>query len=476
MSNTRKNMNIKAEFEKNAQRPFGLRDKIAYAAGDFGNDLTFVIAALFMMKFYTDVMGVSAGVVGLLMMVAKIVDAFTDVIMGQIVDRSSYGAKGKFIPWIRRFAGPVAVASFLIFAPYFADKSMTFKVFWMFFTYLLWGSICYSGVNIPYGSMVSAVTDVPEERQMLSTWRNIGATVAQVIIAVILPMVVYVTDAQGHRVLNGNKLMLASGVCSILAVIVYMICYSLSTERVQFSNDKKDQKNVGELFKILFTSRSFIGIIVSALILLLVQLTLTGMGNYIYPNYFNNTLMLSLSSFFGCAVVLVLSTFVTKLSDRIGKKELSGIGACIGAAALFFAYFIHTHNVVVWVIIYVIAYTGLAFFSLMCWAMIVDVIDDIQVKNNVRSDGTVYSVYSFARKLGQAASAGLIGLILTMVGYTESTAFDTEVVNGIYNVTTIVPAIGFVLMALSLFFLYPLSKKKVYENIETLKLKREDHK
>lgn len=96
-----------------------MRDKIGYAAGDFANDLTFVIAALFMMKFYTDIMGVSAALVGVLMMAAKIVDAFTDVAMGQIVDRSPYTEKGKFAPWIRRFAGPVAVASFLILATVF---------------------------------------------------------------------------------------------------------------------------------------------------------------------------------------------------------------------------------------------------------------------------------------------------------------------------------------------------------------------
>ena len=172
-----------AIFEENAKRPFGMRDKIGYAAGDFANDLTFVIAALFMMKFYTDIMGVSAALVGTLMMVAKVVDAFTDVAMGQVVDRSPYTAKGKFAPWIRRFAGPVAVASFLIFAPYFADMPMGFKVFWMFFTYILWGSVCYTGVNIPYGSMASAMSDKPEERTMLSNWRTIGATVAQIVIA-----------------------------------------------------------------------------------------------------------------------------------------------------------------------------------------------------------------------------------------------------------------------------------------------------
>ena len=79
-------------------RPFGMADKIGYAFGDFGNDFTFIFSAMMLMKFYTDVMGVSAGLVGLLMMLARFADAFTDVTMGQITDRSKRTAKGKFAP------------------------------------------------------------------------------------------------------------------------------------------------------------------------------------------------------------------------------------------------------------------------------------------------------------------------------------------------------------------------------------------
>ena len=466
------NTSVMAEFKERAKRPFGMRDKIGYAAGDFANDLTFVIAALFMMKFYTDVMGVSGGVVGLVMMVAKVVDAFTDVAMGQIVDRSRYTAKGKFAPWIMRFAGPVAVASFLIFAPYFADKPMGFKIGWMFFTYILWGSVCYTGVNIPYGSMASAVTDDANERQQLSTWRNIGATVAQIVIAAILPMVVYVTDAEGHQVLDGSKLMVAAGVCSILAVLVYFVCYALSTERVVIENKEEDKKNVGELFKIIFTSRAFLGIIVSALILLLVQLTLSGMGNYVYPNYFNNTAFLSIGALVNCLVVLALAAVIGKLVEKFGKKELASCGAIVAAVTLFIVFIMHTHNPLIYFVLGAIAYIGLGIFALVCWAMIIDVIDDIEVQHNYRSDGTVYAVYSFARKLGQAGASGLTGLLLSIAGYTAETAFDTGVVNSIYNLATLIPAIGMVLLALSLIFLYPLSKNKVEENIEILKKRR----
>ena len=95
-------------------------------------------------------------------------------------------------------------------------------------------------------------------------------------------MVVYTTDAEGHKVLGGTQTMIASAVCSVLAVVVYMICYHLTTERVKMQS-AEGQKNVFELFKVLFTNRAFVGIVISALIFLLVQMTLSGMNNYIYP-------------------------------------------------------------------------------------------------------------------------------------------------------------------------------------------------
>lgn len=460
---------VLAAFEENAKKPFGMQDKIGYAFGDLANNLTFVIVALFMMKFYTDIMGVSAALVGLLMMLAKVADAFTDVVMGQVCDCSGYTAQGKFKPWMLRFSIPVGVAAFLIFAPYLADAAMGIKIFWMFFTYLLWGSVCYTGANIPYGSMASAMSDKPSDRQELSTWRNIGATIGQIVIAVILPMVVYITDAEGHKILSGNKLMIAAFIGSLMAVISYFCCYRLSTERIKLINDKEHQKTTMQLFGMLLKSRAFLGIMLASLVLLITQLVLTGMGSYIYPNYFGNTVMQSMSALLGCAIVLVLSTFVSKLSDAIGKKELSALGALIGAVALGVTYMIHTHNVVVYVVLYSIAYTGLAFFLLVSWAMIADVIDDIQLRTGVRSDGTVYSVYSFARKLGQAASSGLTGAILASIGYTQATQFDEVVVNRIYDSAALIPAIGFIVMAVVLLVIYPLSKKKVMENAEALK-------
>ena len=118
-----------------------------------------------------------------------------------------------------------------------------------------------------------------------------------------------------------------------------------------------------------------------------------------------------------------------------------------------------------------LCWLGLGMFSMVSWALITDVIDYSELKNGIREDGSVYALYSFARKLGQAASAGLSGLMLSAIGYTQETAFDEGVVNGIFNISTIVPAIGFALLAAVLWFWYPLHKKEVDANIEELKKK-----
>ena len=96
-------------------RPFGFRDKMGYLFGDFGNDFTFILSTSILMKFYTDVMGVSAAVVGTIMMLARFVDAITDVTMGRICDRSRTTKAGKFKPWILRMCVPVALASFMMY-------------------------------------------------------------------------------------------------------------------------------------------------------------------------------------------------------------------------------------------------------------------------------------------------------------------------------------------------------------------------
>jgi GPH family glycoside/pentoside/hexuronide:cation symporter len=454
-------------------RPFGVRDKIGYAFGDCANDFTFMLSSTALLKFYTDVMQVDAWIVGLLMMLARFIDAVTDVIMGQIADHSKVTPQGKFRPWIRRMAGPVCVASFLIYAVWFKDMPMAFKVFWMFFTYLLWGSVFYTSINIPYGSMASAITSDPKQRQSLSTFRTTGSIIAAMAISVCFPMFAYYKDAAGNSVLSGTNVMFFSLFCSIAAFILYLCCYGMTRERVVLK-PAAEKFSFKKFWSTLIHDRALIAIILSALLLLLAQLTQSSMSNFIYPNYFGDAGYIAIAGIIGTISTFLLAPFAGKLTAKFGRKEVALAGALIGAAAMLAAFLMHTHSFGIWLIFMFAAGIGMAVFNLVVWAMITDVIDNHEVETGERADGAIYSVYSFARKLGQAASAGLSGVLITLTGYTTATAFDPAVTNGIYNITCLIPLAGFVLLALVLKFLYPLDRKKVMENTEILKKRREE--
>lgn len=455
----------------NSVPAFGMKDKLGYMFGDFGNDFTFILSSSFMLKFYTDVMGVSAYVVGLLMMAARFVDAVTDVTMGQIVDRSKPTKDGKFKPWIKRMCGPVAIASFLIYQSGFANMSMGFKTFWMVITYILWGSIFYTSINIPYGSMASAVTADPKERADLSTWRTIGATLAGLVIGVGTPMVAYEV-VNGNTVLSGTRMTIIAGVFSVCAIICYLLCFNLVRERIPVEANSQ-KLEVGKLLKSLVTNRALLGIIAAAILLLLGMLGMQGMAGYVFPNYYGSASAQSASALVGSVVMLIIcAPFASKLAAKFGKKELSVVSCAFGAAVYIVCLIVRPQNPYVYVAFYALAYVGLGFFNTVIWAMITDVIDDAEVKNGVREDGTIYSVYSFARKLGQAFSSGMIGGLLSMIGYTQETAFDPAVTSGIFNLSCIIPAVGLAAVSLALLFIYPLNKKRVEENVAELASRR----
>ncbi len=448
--------------------PFGIRDKLGYMFGDLGNDFSFILSSSFMLKFYTDVMGISAGLVGALMMTSRFIDAFTDVTMGQIVDRSRPKKDGKFIPWMKLACGPVAITSFLIYQSAFADMSYGFKVIWMFATYILWGSIFYTAVNIPYGSMASAISSEPEHRAQLSTWRTIGATLAGLIIGAGVPLVAYEV-VNGNTILSGSRMTIIAGICSVLSLICYLLCFRLTHERVTVPANNQ-RLNIRKIVRNLLTNRALLGIILAAILLLVAMLGMQGIAGYVFPNFYGSATAQSVASLTGSIAILVIcAPLASKLSARFGKKELSIVSTALGALVYLICLLLRPENPYVYVAFYTLAYVGFGFFNTVIWAMITDVIDDAQLRNGVREDGTIYAVYSFARKLGQAASSGMIGALLTWIGYNTQTAFDPAITENIFRISCIIPAIGMGAVALALAFVYPLNKRKVEENSRLLR-------
>lgn len=457
-------------------RPFGWRDKVGYLFGDFGNDFTFILSSSFLLKFYTDVMAVDPAVVGIIMMIARFVDAFTDVAMGRICDRSTMTPVGKFKPWIRRMCGPVAIASFLMYQSSLADMGMGFKIVYLFVTYILWGSIFYTSINIPYGSMASAVSPEPGDRQSLSTFRTMGGMLAGMVIMIGVPLVAYDTVMENGEelvLLNGGRFTLIAGVFSVLAIICYLLCYNLTTERVmpEATAEQLQGNSVGNMLKNAFTNRALISIIVASVIMLLAQLTMQSMAGYVYPNFYRNATAQSLSTAMMGIGMIAAAVCAKPLATRFGKAEISIVSNLFAAVVCAVLFVMRPENVWVYTGFQALCWLGLGVFSMINWALITDVIDYSELKNGIREDGSVYAMYSFARKLGQAASAGLSGVLLGMIGYTQETAFDANVVDGIFDISTLVPGAGFLLLGLVLWFWYPLHKKQVDANVAALKEK-----
>lgn len=462
---------------KTNERPFGILDKVGYMFGDFGNDFTFIFASSYLMVFYTKVLGVSGAVVGTLFLLARCVDAFTDVGMGRLVDTLLPARDGRFRPWLRRMAIPVAAASTLMYLYFVRDLPYPLRIVYISVTYLLWGSVCYTGINIPYGSMASVISSDAGHRASLSTFRTVGSTLAALVIGMGTPLLVYTSDGAGNQLPVPGRFTIIAVVYGLCAIFCYALCYRFCRERT--ATDRTQQGNEKQPFfslvRELLKNRSLLSIIGAALLLLLASLLTSSMNSYLFIDYFRNTRALSLITFLSIGGTLVIAPFAVKISGRFGKKEGGSI-CMLGAGILYVAmYLLKIRSIPVFMALTALAYLGLGFFNTVIWALITDVIDDQEVKNGHRDDGTVYAIYSFARKLGQALAGGVSGFTLTAIGYVTGTTAVVQTqstIQGIYTISTLIPGICYLLIFLVIVFAYPLSKSKVEANITELKRRR----
>lgn len=470
---------IEASKEKVTIREFGLIDKIAYMCGDIANDMFFIFSSAFLMLFYTKVLGISGAVVGTLFLTARVVDAFTDIGMGRLIDTLKPSKDGRFRVWIKRVAPFAVLSGILLFLNVVQDWPMNMKIVYIFVTYIFWGSICYTAINIPYGSMASVISDNPDHRSSLSIFRSVGASIASIFISFIVPIFVYTTDSTGAQVVIGERFTILAIVFGVIAFILYQICYHFTIERIQLPDTSDQPKEsfgtqIKAIIKGLTTNRALVGIIVAAIFLLLAQLLVGTMNAYLYADYFQSFKALSIAGVLGTLGVLVLAPFSNKIASRFGKKE-SGTVALLWAALMYgILLFMGTTNVWLFLVIATLGNLGQNYFNIIIWAFITDIIDYQEIRTGKREDGTIYAVYSFARKLGQALAGGLGGFALTAIGYVSAASIQTtDVLDKVYSVSTGIPAVAYLLVALSLFFIYPLGKKQVRENTAILAERRE---
>lgn len=460
--------------ENKGVRSFGVRDKIGYFCGDFANNFLFMMAGSFLMVFYMRVLGIDAAIIGIMFLLARIIDAFADIGMGRIADQMKPNKNGKFRPWIRRICVPVSLVSFLMYQSGLSGSPIGLKIVYMFATYILFG-LCYSVINIPYGSLSSAITNDPKSRSALSTTRTLGGVFGSIIVSVLVPQLIYHTDAQGRQLVSANGFMLASGIISVLALIAYILCYALTTERVKYESvSKSQQPTLLQTFKAIITNKAFLAYIAASIVLLLSTMLTQSINAFLYADYFGNKNAMSMAGLVNIPITIILAAFASKITGRFGKKEGSIVGLFFTGLAYLVIFFLKIENAWVFVGATAIASIGMTYFNLVSWAMVTDIIDYQDVKTGSRADGTIYGAYSFSRKIGQALAGGLGGFAMAAIGYNSQATIQTEVVkHGIYGLSTLLIAIMYIVIALILLFAFPLNKKQVEEDVAELTRRRE---
>jgi GPH family glycoside/pentoside/hexuronide:cation symporter len=292
----------------------------------------------------------------------------------------------------------------------------------------------------------------------------------------VVPAIVNV-EVNGNSVLSGERLQWTATAMAVLAVVFYVICYVNVQERV-IEPDREERVGFGQMMRSVLTNRSLGGLIVAALLLLIANLLPSGLVAYLWLDYFNDGGMQSLAGLAGLAPALLLIAVAPWLAARFGKRESSTVAMLVGGSILIAAWLLDLQDRP-WLFIALFAVSQLAIsvFNFMIWAFIVDVIDDEELRSGERDDATIYGIYSWARKLGQAIAGGLGGWALGWVGY-QATTGDQQIqqaestLNGIYALSTLVPGVVLILVALALQFFYPLSKARVEANARELAERR----
>ncbi|QIZ07198.1 MFS transporter [Priestia megaterium] len=436
----------------NNVRPFGMRDKIGYMFGDFGNDFFFILVANFLMVYYTDVLGISAGLVGLIFLVARVWDAFVDISWGRFVDTRQPTSKGKYRPWFYRMSFPMVIMGLLMFVQ-IPGMSNGFYLAYAFITYLIWGSL-FSTTNMPYGSMASVISNDPVDRTSLSTFRSVGAQLASLIVSTVGPMFLFVNNKA-----SGSHFFILAIIFVVLSIICFTISYKLLIERVVMPVDQQEKLNIRNTLKGIAKNKPLLVLLCIALVFLLSNFLLNAVNVYLFKNYFGFAKALTIVGIIQSVGTIAIAPAIRPLVAKFGKKEIASVGMLIATAVYALLYFLPV-SAYVYIGISTIGMLAVAIFNLTIWAFVTDAISYHEYLTGLREDATVYSIYSFSRKIGQAAAGGLGGAVIAAVGYNAKLPVQTQsTLNGIHALGTLGPALFYGVVFL-LLLIYPLNKKR----------------
>lgn len=466
----------------NDNQKLGVVEKIGYSLGDLAANLIFQTLMTFIAFFYTDVFKIPSGAASTIIFVGGMIGALANPIMGIIADRTNT-RWGKYRPWLLWTAIPFGIIAILAFST--PNFSMNGKIAYAFITYVLL-VIVYSANNLPYSALSGVITGSMKERNSLSAYRFVAVTVAQFIIqALLLPLVLYLGG--GDQAIGFERVML---IFSITGMLCFIIAFLTTRERIVPKPEQKSslKQDLGDLVK----NKPWIAMLV-ATVFIFITLSLKG-GTYVY--YFKNYLSLNaLASFIesmsflpsfilegdvattafslfstgGIIFTLVGIGFSKTLADKYGKRNVFGIALFLATVFVFVFVFFPPQAVVAVFVSQMLHGFFYGITTPLLWAMIADVADYSEWKNNRRATAIIFSAMVFGLKAGLAVGGSLVAGLLGTFGYNEALSVQSpEAVNGIKLLVSVIPAVTFMVSIACLFF-YEIDKKMEGKIEEDLK-------
>ena len=422
----------------NELRPFGMRDSVAYAAGDLGCNMSFALKGTIMPLFWTQVMGLSAWY-SLLIVILQVWDAINDPLIGSIVDsdRRQY-RRNKFLQYIWVGSIGLIVGGACCFLP-FPGAPMWAKIIIFMAGYIVWDAF-YTVANVPYGSLLSLISKEPADRASLSAWRSIGSIFGNMLPMVILPFLVYNADGS----LNGPMVFVAALVMGVLGFICFQFMIKNTTIRVDTEvsvNEDQPKFNVFKAMGNFLKNRPAVGATLAAMGMFIGMQGANTAVSVTFQIYFKNPQISGLISMFSMIPIVIFTPMARKMVTKYGKKELSIVGSVcyvLGALVLLLAPLgvvpvaenSTTIDLAMYVVAQLIMALGLGIYSTVSWAMMGDAIDYNEWKFGVREEGTVYSLHSFFRKLAQGVGPAVALTIMQGMGYVNNAKPDA---NGVFT-------------------------------------------
>ncbi|HHA0033647.1 TPA: glucuronide transporter [Yersinia enterocolitica] len=430
---------------------------VGYGVGDIANNFAFAMGAMFLLNYYTDTAGINAAVAGTMLLLVRVFDAVADVIVGRIVD-STQTRWGKFRPFILFGAVPLMTFSVLVFSvPSFLNDS--YKIFYIYLTYMGLG-VAYSLVNIPYGSLSTAMTQHPEERAKLGAARTIMASLTYTLLAFVIAPAI--NDTSGHHQATYTTYTIG---LAIVGVALYWICFASTQENI---TRVVKQPSMKLSMKTVKSNKPLLILCIVAIFTLTGTFSLSAAGLY-YVRYILNDMsyfstLIFIQTFLGA---ILAAPLVPKMVKSYGKKTTFIIGTVIASVSYLILFFFLDKSVYTAFALFACASFGASLCMTVMWALEADTVEYGEYKTGIRIEGLTYSLFSFTRKCGQALGGSLPAFILVASGYVSNQVQTPETITGIKLAVAIVPALCMFLAFLGM-CLYPLTEKRYQEIVSEI--------